>query len=58
MAMAKLFALDTNRKQYYILRHFIRKEYITRMWIEMMNRLSSHIKTSKLNVLHLHLSVN
>ena len=33
MAMAKLFALDTNTKQYYILCHFIRNEYVTRMYI-------------------------
>ena len=31
MAMAKLFALDTKTKQYYILCHFIRNEYVTRM---------------------------
>ena len=31
MAMAKLFALDTNTKQYYILCHFVRNEYVTTM---------------------------
>ena len=60
MAMAKLFALDTNTKQYYILCHFLRNEYVTRMKIEMMSlsshikiemmSLSSHIKTSQLKV--------